>query len=115
MFSEEDKFLHGVYDQLPLGVSIDDRSEIKRYVDKLLNDGVTDIYQYFIDNPDELYDLVMSIKLCSIFIKLPRLKNIMCLMLISIPGKTLNGKNFIARRLPVWQKEKPIKVSIGNL
>ena len=66
MFSEEDKFLHGVYDQLPLGVSIDDRSEIKRYVDKLLNDGVTDIYQYFIDNPDELYDLVMSIKLIDV-------------------------------------------------
>ena len=49
-----------IYDESPVGIWEDDWSDVKRMLDDLVAGGVTDLHEYFYDNPDELkkaYDL----------------------------------------------------------
>ena len=49
-----------IYDESPVGIWEDDWSDVKRMLDDLVAGGVTDLHEYFHDNPDELkkaYDL----------------------------------------------------------
>ena len=43
-----------LFDQSPVSIWEEDFSEVKKYLDQLTADGITDIRQYFQDNPNEL-------------------------------------------------------------
>ncbi len=62
MFGKDDKQLREFFEQLPLGVVIEDYSRVKLEVDRLLHDGVVDIEKYLKENPDVLFELVLKIR-----------------------------------------------------
>ncbi|MBT4890611.1 MAG: PAS domain-containing sensor histidine kinase [Rhodospirillales bacterium] len=76
MFSEDGKLLREFYEQLPMGVTIEDYSGVKRGIDKLINEGVGDLGQYLIENPDVFLGLVKSIKIIDANNRMLKLFNI---------------------------------------
>lgn len=57
------KILKDFYNQLPLGVLVEDYSLVKQKLDDLRQKGITDLRKYLIENPDVLFDLVWSIEI----------------------------------------------------
>ncbi len=52
-----------LYEQSPLGVSIEDYSGVKKVIDRLRGDGVMDLQRYFADNLDVLIEALSTIRL----------------------------------------------------
>ncbi len=52
---EQYRFL---FEEAPMAIDVEDRSEFKRYCEKLRESGVTDFRQYFKDNPDEVVNML---------------------------------------------------------
>ncbi len=66
MFSEHGRRLRDFFEQLPLGVTVEDYSEVKRLIDRLRDDGVDDFLAYFQDNENILEDAVEAIRLIDV-------------------------------------------------
>ncbi len=62
MFSEDNNFQREFYQQIPLGVTIEDYSMVKRQVDAIFAEGITDLGQYLKDNPKVFSDMVWEIE-----------------------------------------------------
>ncbi len=62
MFGKDDKQLREFYEQLPLGVLIEDYSRVKQEVGRLLNDGVVNLEKHFKEHPEVLFELVLKIR-----------------------------------------------------
>lgn len=62
MFSKDDKQLREFYEQLPLGVLIEDYSDVKKEVDRLFGEGVDDLEEYLQENPDVLFQMIMKVR-----------------------------------------------------
>ena len=60
MIYNESKQLSEAYKKLPLGVTILDYSKVKAVIDRLIKEGVLDLERYLKDNPDVLYNMVLS-------------------------------------------------------
>jgi len=57
----EDRFRR-LFEDSPVALQEEDASEVKRYIDKLRNSGVTDFRKYFEDHPEVVRDLVEKVK-----------------------------------------------------
>lgn len=62
VLDDDDGMLRDFCRQLPLGVTREDYSAVKRRLDQLSADGVGDLHSYLSENSDVLFDLVRSIK-----------------------------------------------------
>lgn len=62
MFSENNESLRAFYKQLPLGVTVEDYSEVKQTLDQLRRNGIHDLRQYFKEHPDTLSETVGTIQ-----------------------------------------------------
>jgi len=60
---ESELYFRALYEQSPLAISIEDYSGVKGFIDRLQGEGVTDLEQYFLDNPDILFEAVSTIRL----------------------------------------------------
>lgn len=58
-----EKRFRSLFDQFPAGVSIEDYSLVKKRVDKLKAQGVTDFKRYFTDHDDDLKKAIMDIEI----------------------------------------------------
>jgi len=58
-----DKLLKEFFEQIPLGVTVEDYSDVKRIVDQLRNEGVDNLNRHLNENPDLVTELVMSVEL----------------------------------------------------
>ena len=63
---ESEQRYSSLFSQLPLGIQEQDWSVIKKAVDKLHAQGIEDLLGYFKSNPEELSDLIASIKITSV-------------------------------------------------
>ena len=57
---------HTLFEQLPLGIQEEDYSAIKRVVDKLKFQGVTDLQEYLINNPQLLREMVAGTRITNV-------------------------------------------------
>jgi nitrogen-specific signal transduction histidine kinase len=57
-----DTLLREFYEQLPLGVTVEDYSAVKSLVDDIFSQGIEDLEQHLIDNPDVLFKMVWEIQ-----------------------------------------------------
>jgi two-component system, cell cycle sensor histidine kinase PleC len=62
MLSKDSELLQEFYEQLPLGVTIEDYSSVKDAIDQLRKDGVGDINQYLSTHPDALQKMISLVK-----------------------------------------------------
>ncbi len=62
MFGEDNSDLREFYEQLPLGVCVEDYSGVKRKLDRLLSEGIQNLEQFFRDNPETLFDVMWEIE-----------------------------------------------------
>jgi PAS domain S-box-containing protein len=63
VFNNNDKRLRDFYEQLPLGVTVEDYTDVKHLIDQLRNDGVEDFLSFFINNSDVLNEAVGLVRL----------------------------------------------------
>lgn len=62
MFGEGGKQLEEFYEQLPLGVTIENYAPVKKRVDVLREQGVHDLAAYFAEHPEERDELIQSVE-----------------------------------------------------
>jgi len=60
---ESERHFRALYEQSPLGISIEDYSGVKRVIDRLRGEGVKDLKRYFLDNLDVLSEAISTIRL----------------------------------------------------
>lgn len=65
MFGDDGGQLRAFYEQLPLGVMVENYSSVKQRMDQLRADGITDVATFLADNPHELNDMVRTIQITS--------------------------------------------------
>jgi len=63
---ESEQRFRALYQQSPLGVSVEDYSGVKRMIDRLRGQGVNDFEQYFSDNPKDLKQAVEAVRLIDV-------------------------------------------------
>ncbi len=66
MFGNGDGQLRAFFEQLPLGVTVEDYSPVKRRLDQLRADGIRDIESYLKDNPQERDNMIRSIRVTDV-------------------------------------------------
>lgn len=62
LFGENDRQLRDFYEQLPLGVTVEDYSHVKRRVDRLKKEGVHDFHRYLDENPEDRKAMIRSVE-----------------------------------------------------
>lgn len=60
---DSENYFQSLFQQSPLGITVEDYSSIKTVVDRLKAEGVIDIRQYFKEHPTVLYDAIDAIKI----------------------------------------------------
>jgi len=58
---ESEQRFRSLFEQSPIGVSVEDYSGVKDEIDRLRDEGVDDLEMYLNENPDVLFDLVWQI------------------------------------------------------
>lgn len=66
MFGEDSKKLEEFYEQLPLGVTVEDYTDVKKRVDELREQGVHDLATYFVEYPHYRNEIIQSVKVLDI-------------------------------------------------
>jgi PAS domain S-box-containing protein len=61
----EERF-RALYHQSPMGISLEDYSEVKLMIDRLVDNGVTDFRSYFHGHPEKLSDAIEKIRLIAV-------------------------------------------------
>jgi len=60
---ESETRFRSLFDQSPIGISLEDYSSAKVKIDLLINAGIKDFHQYFTEHKDELKEIVESIEI----------------------------------------------------
>jgi len=63
---ESEERFRALFQQSPLGITVENYSEVKRLIDRLKGEGVSDFLTYFRDNEEDLADAVKSIRLVDV-------------------------------------------------
>lgn len=59
---QSEEIYSSLFNQMPMGVQEQDYSQVKRGIDQLKSEGVTDFRRYFEENPEQLRELVGAIQ-----------------------------------------------------
>jgi len=60
---DSESYFQSLFQQSPLGITVEDYSSVKTVIDQLQADGVVDLRRYFEDHPILLYDAIDAIKI----------------------------------------------------